>query len=299
MSRYRGPIRLVILDISGTICDGPADLRHLYPNDDGLAVKGPVIVFEKMFQKYKMDVDWATIRRPMGKFKKEHLREILEIPHVTEQFQHVHKRPWNDNDVNEMFDIFRPEMAKIAVTDDLIRPFDGVKQAIHELQSAGIFVGCDTGYSQEACEAIYEKLSSKHGITFDVVADSENVRGRPTPFLVYDCMTKANVYPPAAVVKADDIKAGVQEGANSGAWTVGLHATGADRYETLRDAGADYVLPAARYLPGLIFAEIQPRLLRGARPGEHSVSIEPHSAQNAAGLARHPAAEKRKLKIAS
>lgn len=296
MSRYSGPIRLVILDISGTVCDGPADLRHIYPNDDGLAVKGPVIVFEKMFQKYKMDVDWATIRRPMGKFKKEHLREILEIPHVGEQFQRVHKRPWNDNDVNEMFDIFRPEMAKVAVTDELIEPFEGVKDAIRELQSAGIFVGCDTGYSKEACEAIYAALSARHGITFDVVADSENTRGRPTPFLVYDCMTKVNVYPPAAVVKADDIKAGIQEGANSGAWTVGLYATGADNYETLRDAGADYVLPGTRYLPQLIFSEIQPRLLRGAQPGELRPAVEPHTAQNAAGLMRHPTIAKKKLK---
>lgn len=288
MTRYRGPIRLAILDISGTVCDGPQDLRHLYPNDDGLAVKGPVIVFEKMFQKYKMDVDWATIRKPMGKFKKEHLRDILEIPEVSEQFEHKHHRPWRESDVDEMFDVFRPEMARVAVTDDLIRPFDGVKDAIDQLRFAGITVGCDTGYSKEACEAIYAALAERHGITFDVVADSENVRGRPTPFLVYDCMNKMNVYPPAAVVKADDIKAGIQEGANAGAWTVGLYATGADDYETLRDVGADYLLPGARYLADLIFTEIQPRLLHGSMPGELQPAAEPHLAKNAAGLARHP-----------
>ena len=49
MTRYIGPIKLVILDIAGTVCDGPQSLSHLFPNDDGLAVKGPVIVFEKMF----------------------------------------------------------------------------------------------------------------------------------------------------------------------------------------------------------------------------------------------------------
>jgi phosphonoacetaldehyde hydrolase len=288
MARYHGPIKLVIMDIAGTICDGPQDLRHLYPHDDGLGVKGPVIVFEKMFQKYKMDVDWATIRRPMGKFKKEHLREILEIPSVAEQFRSKHRRDWTDTDVEDMFNIFRPEMAKVAVTPDLIRPFDGVKEAIDRLRAAGIKVGCDTGYAKEACEAIYETLAKKFGLVFDVVADSENVRGRPTPFLVYDCMNKVNVYPPAAVVKADDIKAGIQEGANSGAWTVGICATGADDYETLLGAGADYVVPGARYLPELIFSEIQPRLLRGGMPGELTPKEEPHLAQNPAGLARHP-----------
>jgi len=268
MGRYRGPIKLVILDIAGTVCDGHQDLRHLFPNDDGLAVKGPVIVFEKMFQTFKMDLDWDTIRRPMGKFKKEHLRDILTIEEVAKQFQKAHGRAWNEGDIDKMFDMFRPEMAKVAVMDDLIRPFDGVKEAIDQLRSVGIKVACDTGYPKEAYEAIYSTLAKKHGIHFDVTADSETVRGRPTPFLVYDCMHKTNCYPPAAVVKADDIRAGVEEGANSGAWTVGLYATGMHGYEILQAAGADYLVPGARDIPDLIFSEIQPRLMRGELPGQ-------------------------------
>jgi phosphonoacetaldehyde hydrolase len=272
MSRYQGPIKLVILDIAGTVCDGPQDLRHLFPNDDGLAVKGPVIVFERMFRKFKMDLDWATIRRPMGRFKKDHLRDILSIPEVSEQFRKINGRNWTEQDISEMFEMFRPEMAKVAVTEELIRPFEGIKEAIDKLRAAGIKAGCDTGYPKETCDAIYGTLAKKYGVIFDVTADSENVRGRPTPFLVYDCMYKANAYPPAAVVKADDITAGVHEGANSGAWTVGIYATGAHDYETLRRAGADLLVPGARYLPDLIFSEIQPRLIRGDLPGQFALS---------------------------
>jgi phosphonoacetaldehyde hydrolase len=272
MSRYQGPIKLVILDIAGTVCDGPQDLRHLFPNDDGLAVKGPVIVFERMFRKFKMDLDWATIRRPMGRFKKDHLRDILSIPEVSEQFRKIHGRNWTEQDISEMFEMFRPEMAKVAVTEELIRPFEGIKEAIDKLRAAGIKAGCDTGYPKETCDAIYGTLAKKYGVIFDVTADSENVRGRPTPFLVYDCMYKANAYPPAAVVKADDITAGVHEGANSGAWTVGIYATGAHDYDTLRRAGADFLVPGARYLPDLIFSEIQPRLIRGDLPGQFALS---------------------------
>jgi len=219
-----------------------------------------------------MDVDWATIRRPMGRFKKDHLRDILSIPEVTEQFRKIHGRHWTEQDISEMFDMFRPEMAKVAVTEELIRPFEGVKEAIDKLRAAGIKVGCDTGYPKETCEAIYSTLAKKFGVIFDVTADSENVRGRPTPFLVYDCMYKVDVYPPAAVVKADDITAGIHEGANSGAWTVGIYATGAHDYQTLRRAGADFLVPGARYLPDLIFSEIQPRLIRGELPGQFALS---------------------------
>ncbi len=266
MAPYRGSIRLVILDIAGTVCDGPQDLSHLYPNDDGQAVKGPVIVFEMMFRKFGMELDWETIRKPMGKFKKEHLADILTFDHVAKQFRKVHGHDWTAADVDEMFDMFRPTMAEVAVTEDLIRPFDGVAEAIAELQAQGIKVGCDTGYPGETCDAIYGTLEKRFGIRFDVVADSENVRGRPTPFLVYDCMYKANVYPPAAVVKADDITAGIEEGANSGAWTVGICETGAHDRETLLAAGAHFTVPGTRDLPGLIASEIQPRVSAGQVP---------------------------------
>jgi phosphonoacetaldehyde hydrolase len=267
MARYTGPIKLVIMDIAGTVCDGPQDLRHLYPSGDGLAVKGPVIVFEKMFNEFGMDVDWATIRKPMGKFKKEHLADILEFEDVARQFEKAHGHEWTQQDLDRMFNEFRPTMAQVALTDELIRPFDGVKEAVEEFRAAGILVGCDTGYPGEACEAIYRTLAEKYGIAFDVTADSENVRGRPTPFLVYDCMHKTNVYPPAAVVKADDITAGIHEGCNSGAWTVGIYATGAHDRETLEQAGADYLIAAAKDLPEVVFKEIQPRLMRGELPG--------------------------------
>ena len=268
MSRYTGKIKLVILDIGGTVCDGPQDLSHLYPNDDGLAVKGPVIVFEMMFQKYGMEIDWETIRKPMGKFKKEHLADIMAFDHVGEQFSKANGRDWAEKDVDEMFDMFRPTMAEVAVAENLIRPFDGVKEAIDQLRADGIQVGCDTGYPVETCEAIYGVLEEKFGIRFDVVADSENVRGRPTPFLVYDCMYKANVFPHAAVIKADDITAGVKEGVNSGAWTVGIFETGAHDRETLENAGAHFLVSGARDIPELIESEIHPRLERGELPGQ-------------------------------
>ena len=270
MATYTGKIKLVILDIAGTVCDGPQDLSHLYPNDDGLAVKGPVIVFEMMFKKFGMELDWETIRKPMGKFKKEHLADILAFDHVVEMFRQAHGRDCSEEKLEEMFDMFRPTMAEVAVTEDLIRPLDGVKEAIDALQAEGIQVGCDTGYPSEACDAIYGILEEKFGIRFDVVADSENVRGRPTPFLVYDCMYKANVFPPAAVIKADDITAGIQEGVNSGAWTVGIFETGAHDRKTLENAGAHFLVPGARDLPELIENEIQPRLARGELPGQSS-----------------------------
>ena len=100
MARYTGSIKLVILDIAGTVCDGPQSLSHPFPNDDGLAVKGPVIVFEKMFQKFGMNVDWETIRWPMGKFKREHLADIMAFEDVAGQYRKVHGRDYKESDLD-------------------------------------------------------------------------------------------------------------------------------------------------------------------------------------------------------
>ena len=78
----------------------------------------------------------------------------------------------------------------------------------------------------------------------------------------------ANIYPVEAVVKADDIELGLHEGRNSGAWTVGVYATGVHGYERLQMANPDYLIPSVSYLPELIFTQIQSRLMRGEMPGE-------------------------------
>src|SRR3546814_2905973 len=114
--------------IAGTICDGPQDLRRIYPNDDGKGVKSPVICFENIFQRREMQVGWSTIRKPMGLFKKEHLQELLKDPQVATEFRRTHNRDWTQGDLDEMFSEFRPIVEKVAVSDELVRPIDGVQE---------------------------------------------------------------------------------------------------------------------------------------------------------------------------
>jgi hypothetical protein len=56
----------------------------------------------------------------------------------------------------------------------------------------------------------------------------------------------------------------------------------------LRLAGADYLVPGARHLPSLVFNEIQPRLMRGAMPGELASATPPDQADREWGINRAP-----------
>jgi phosphonoacetaldehyde hydrolase len=268
VGRYRGRIKLVVLDTAGVICDGPQDLRHLYPRDDLKGVKAPVVAFDEVLARHGLQVDWATIRKPMGLFKRTHLQRLLEDEGVAAQFERVHHRAWTEADLDRMFEDFRPILDRVIVQEELSRPIDGVQECIATLRDAGIVIGCDTGYTASASALLNNVLAQRFGVVVDVTTNAEVARGRPSPFMVFDCMAKADLYPVEAVVKVDDTRAGMYEGRNAGAWTVGVYESGNDTYDQLREAEPDFLIPSLKDLPAVIFDQIEPRLARGGLPGQ-------------------------------
>lgn len=268
MSRYTGKIKLAVLDTAGTFCDGPGDLSHLFPGDDKRGCKAPVIPFSETLRNHNINVDWASIRKPMGLFKKTHLQKLLELPEVRDQFVKEYGRDWTQKDLDELYEEFLPLLNKYIVHPELAKPIDGTIECIAKLREAGILVGCDTGYTKEASGLLNKSLEVNYGIVFDVTTNAEEVPGRPSPFMVFDCMQKTKIYPVEAVVKVDDTAAGMYEGNNAGCWTIGLYATGSNDYDQLAAAKPDFLVPSVKYVPEIIFYEIEPRLRRGERPGQ-------------------------------
>ncbi len=270
---YTGKIELAVLDTAGTFCDGPGDLRHRWPLDDLRGCKAPVVPFYEALRAFDIECDWATIRKPMGNFKPTHLRMLLNDPVISEQWKEKHGGPWNEEDFDKILATFRPLMSKYIVDEDLAKPIDGALDAIRKMREAGILVGCDTGYFQEDSLHLNSVLEEKFGMKFDVVTNSEKVPGRPSPFMVYDCMLSAfqmtkKVIPIESVVKIDDTAAGMKCGNNAGCWTIGLYASGSNSYDELEASKPDFLVPDVSYVPEIIFGQIEPRLRRGGRPGE-------------------------------
>lgn len=270
---YTGKIELAVLDTAGTFCDGPGDLRHRWPLDDLRGCKAPVVPFYEALREFGIECDWATIRKPMGNFKPTHLRMMLNLPEISSQWEEKYKRPWNEEDFDNILATFRPLMTKYIVDEDLARPIDGALEAIRKMREAEILVGCDTGYYQEDSLALNKVLEDKFGMKFDVVTNSEKVPGRPSPFMVYDCMLSAyqitkKVIPIEAVVKIDDTAAGMKCGNNAGCWTIGLYASGSNTYDELAASKPDFLVPDVSYVPEIIFGQIEPMMKRGLRPGQ-------------------------------
>jgi phosphonoacetaldehyde hydrolase len=270
---YTGKIELAVLDTAGTFCDGPCDLRKRWPLDDLRGCKAPVIPFYEAMLKFGIELSWASIRKPMGNFKPTHLRMLMQLPEFNEQWTKKYGRPWNEKDFENILAEFKPLMSKYIVDEDLAKPIDGAVECIAKLREAGILVGCDTGYYENDSKNLNNLLANKYGLVFDVVTNSEKVPGRPSPFMVYDCMLEAyklnkKVIPIESVVKIDDTAAGMYCGNNAGCWTIGLYASGSNNYEQLAASKPDFLVPSVKYVPEIIFGQIEPRLRRGERPGQ-------------------------------
>ena len=268
MRRYTGKIKLAVLDTAGTFCDGPQDLRHRWPEDDLRGCKAPVVPFYEVFKNHNIIVDWETIRKPMGAFKPTHLRMLLNLPEVQEQYVKEFGHPYTEAEFDMLLAEFRPLMTKYIVDDDLSKPIPGAVECIDKLRAAGILVGCDTGYYKDDSIMLNKKLEEKYGLHFDVTTNAEVVPGRPSPFMVYDCMLKTGTNVIESVVKIDDTAAGMLCGNNAGCWTIGLYASGSNDYDKLASSKPDFLVPDVSYVPEIIFGQIEPRLRRGERPGQ-------------------------------
>ena len=151
-------------------------------------------------------------------------------------------------------------------------PIPGAVETVARLREQGLRIGSTTGYTSKMMEQVIPRAKSLGYEADCVVTPDITGAGRPTPFMLYECMRRLNVYPPAAVVKVGDTVVDILEGRNAGAWSVGI-LTGsnllgltqaeyqaadpdelkahkqkaADRY---REAGADMVIDTILDLPG-------------------------------------------------
>lgn len=271
-------IKLVILDNSGTT------------NDCG--VYAPAVVFIRLFKQYDMQISMAEARKPMGLFKKDHIRVILQMDRITAEFKRIYKRDWTEKDVEIMFADFVPMQMKCLTEYAALIP--GVPETIDQVRKQyNVKIGSTTGFNKEMNELLLQE-AKKQGYEPDVCSSSSQVtRGRPYWYMVQENMRSAGVLDPEEVLKVGDTCADMQEGkamrnvAPSGTWTLGLSATGnyvGKNWQELTEtsgnrlqeemcaaeqklyrAGADYVAPNINSLPEIIEI-INQRLAAGEKP---------------------------------
>ncbi|MCT4644777.1 MAG: phosphonoacetaldehyde hydrolase [Carboxylicivirga sp.] len=184
----------------------------------------PTAVFVEVFKSFGIELSLKEAREPMGLAKKDHVRELLAIDHVQEQWQQKYGNKPGEEDVENIYSKLTPGLK--AIVGNYSAAIPGVKYLLDELKEMGVKVGSTTGYVTEMMEGVIP-AASKQGILPDsVVTSDETPAGRPMPFMVYQNALNLAVGPLHQMVKVGDTVADIKEGLNAGMWTVGYTKCG-------------------------------------------------------------------------
>jgi len=269
----QGPKRVeaVIFDWAGTTVD-----------HGSLA---PVRAITELFHRHGIRLSDADARRDMGLFKRDHIRNILAMPKVSEQWRALTGAVPGEQDVNELFAEFLP--LQMLILDDHSQVIQGVPAVAETLRSRGLRIGGTTGYTRPMLDVLVRR-AKEQGYHCDLALCPDDVPGgRPHPWMCLQLAIHFRLSATAAAVKIGDTVSDIQEALNAGMWGVGVAATGNEiglsahdltalppeerhrRVEAARDrlmaAGAHYVIESAACCEAVL-DEIDSRLAAGDRP---------------------------------
>ncbi len=270
---YRGEVKALVLDWSGTLADA--------------YVIAPAVVFVEVFKKQGVEISMLEARGPMGLRKDLHIKKLTEDPDIAERWKGIKGKYPDQSDVDAMFADFVPLQLDCLRKYTTLLP--GIKDVCLRLQGQGIKIGASTGFVRSMVDILLEDCV-KQGLTPDAtVAGDEVINGaRPSPHMVYKNLDLLNIEPIQPVVKVDDTASGVGDALNAGCWGIGVvrysnymnintqeEADAMSEHEIARrmahtrdillKTGAHYVIDSLADIEPVI-EDINARLARGERP---------------------------------
>lgn len=208
--QYRGKVKAVILDWSGTVID--------------CGVYSPAIVFSEVFKEAGVPITMEEAREPMGTHKKVHIRRITQMESVRRRWFEKFGQFPSEEDVERMFHNFVP--MQLGCLLDYSQMISGAVETVNALRhEMGLKIGSTTGFTRAMVDII-KKPAAEQGYVPDVYVAADDVpQARPYPYMVWLNAIKLDVNPIEALVKVDDTAEGVREGTSAGCWSVGLAKT--------------------------------------------------------------------------
>ena len=234
----------------------------------------PVAAFIEAFAEKGLIIDVVQTRKPMGLPKIQHIRELLSMPEVNEQFVNRYQRAWDGRGDVVGIESSLFEKHLFASLENYTDPIPGVIPTLEKLRSEGLKIGSTTGYTREMMNVVLPAAQAK-GYRVWITCYSESTSRRTSGFyMIFENLIKLGVDSLDAVVVVGDTIADIKEGVNAKVCSVGvvlgsnemalteaetkalsaaeLEARIADVKERMFAAGASYVILSMEELPALI-----------------------------------------------
>ena len=251
-------IEMVVFDWAGTTVD--------------YGSCAPMDVFKMVFDEVGVKLSRQEINGPMGMEKKAHIRALLSLEKAKKQWNECYGRGWTEDDVEILYERFEKKLREVVA--DYSKPIEGVVETVKILREKGIRIGSTTGYNNDIMSRVIPSAEELGYSPDCVITPDTTGLGRPTPFMLFECMRQLNVFPTRNVVKVGDTITDILEGKNAGAWSIGilegsnLLSLREEEYQSLSEselcelknitrakyenAGADMVIDTIKDLPAAI-----------------------------------------------
>lgn len=229
-------IKLVVFDMAGTTIKDNSNVAE---------------AFQNAFLKHGFNgVTLEEAQEKMGYSKPLAIRNILsdhiaESKNITDELvSSIHS-----DFVNNMITYYREAPG--------ISSMDGAEEVFEELQTMGIKVGLDTGFSRDIADVILERIDWKQTPLIDLTICSDEVEnGRPFPDLIETMMDKLGIKDPKEVIKIGDTEVDVNQGHNSGClMSIGV-TTGAFSKEELAKHNPTHIINSLKELIPIVKAAL-------------------------------------------
>ena len=225
------PIRLVILDIGGTIIEDRGNVPDL---------------LRRSLAHHGIDSTPEEISHWRGASKREIIRHFVDrqsLPAAADR----------EKLTAAVYDEFTAEL--IAVYH-AVPPISGAEDAIRELRQTGYLVATTTGFDRAITASIFGRLDWTKYFVATICSD-DVAQGRPSPFMLFHAMESARVNNVAEVVAVGDTPLDLQAATNAGLRGVVGVLSGASTAENLRREPHTHILPSVASLPALLASNLR------------------------------------------
>jgi len=223
-------IRLVVLDVGGTIVEDRGDIPQALSS--ALANHG-------------VDSSTEEIRRRRGASKREIVRYFVD----RQSFSQTVDR---DKLTANIYDEFSSNLIEIYRS---VPPIAGAENAIRQLRLDGYLLATTTGFDRAITMSIFGRLGWEKYFTAIICSD-DVAQGRPSPFMLFHAIESARVDSVAEVVAVGDTPLDLQAGTNAGLRGVVGVLSGASTAEYLRREPHTHILPSVSNLPALLRSQL-------------------------------------------
>src|SRR5579871_5903083 len=223
------PIRLVVLDVGGTIVEERGDVPAALIGALG---------------KRGISASPAEVNQWRGASKREVVRHF-----VTE------RKKLPDGERDQLIKaIYADFSARIIESYKTVRGIPGAEDAFRTLQKMGLTLATSTGFDGPITSSILGRLGWEHYFVARITSD-DVVQGRPSPYMLFHAMEAARVDSVAQVVAVGDTPLDLQAGTNGGVRGVVGVLSGVGTRKTMAPEPHTDLIDSVAELPALLHSK--------------------------------------------